>query len=78
MPKEFLPFLDLSVHGEGITEAEFRGGSTSKRTNQPWPVKDEHKQVLRPILEAWGFDVSKEILAQETVDTDGFWLTQPH
>lgn len=77
MPKEFLPFLMLSVHGEGITDADFRGGSAHKQTAHPWPVKDEHKQTLRSILEPWGFDVSKEILAQETVDTDGFYLTQP-
>ncbi len=77
MPRMFLSFLDLSIHGEGITEAEFRGGSTSKRTDHPWPVKDEHKQVLHAILEAAGFDMSKGILAQETVDTDGFHLTRP-
>ena len=72
----WLTFLELQVHGEGLTEADLRGGSKHRRTDHPWPVAEDHKQLLRSLLEPNGFDIMQMILAQEFVDRDAFLLTQ--
>ena len=70
----WISFLELSV--QGISEEEFRGGSAHRRTAFPWQVAEEHKAEMRDLLEANDFDVALPIWVQETVDHDGFLLTQ--
>ena len=42
----WINFLELSV--QGISEKEFRGGASRRRTDFPWEVAEAHKQEMRP------------------------------
>jgi hypothetical protein len=78
IPAMLLTSLDLQVYGEGLTDAELRGGREHRITDRPWRLADDHTQKLRALLDANGFDATTPIWAEERAGIDGFFLVQQH